>query len=100
MADNKQFTRYKIKADILSLEKGIEHFEGLKAIRIVSKTYNLLIMDDYLSLIGEIDGDLFLISPTEVVREFKNIQGFYRLSKNTFEFILKNRGQSAKSDNN
>ena len=85
----KELEHNKISADILSLEKGVEHFEGLKAIRIVSKTYNLLIMDDYLSLIGEIEGDLFLISPNEIVREYRGVSGFYKHSKNTFEFILK-----------
>lgn len=88
----------KISADILSLQNGLEHYEGLKAIRIVSKTYNLLIMDDYLPLIGEIDGDLFLISETDVVREMKGIVGFYKHSKNNFEFVLKGNKVAESSD--
>jgi len=86
---NEELTHNKITADILSFENGLEHFVGLKAVRIVSKTYNLLIMDDYLPIIGEIEGDLFLISPKEVVKELRNVNGFYRHSKNNFEFILK-----------
>lgn len=89
MAKYEEPEHNKISADILSLEKGLEHFDGLKAIRIVSKTYNLLIMDDYLPIIGEIDGDLFLISKDEVVKEMKGVIGFYKHSKNNFEFVLK-----------
>ena len=90
MARKKEEVTYsRISADILSFEKGVEHFDGLKAIRIVSRTYNLLILVGYLSLIGEIDGDLFLISDEGTIREFRGVTGFYKHSKDAFEFILK-----------
>lgn len=91
MAKYEESEHNKISADILSLQRGLEHFSGLKAIRIVSKTYNLLIMDDYLPIIGEIDGDLFLISAEEVVKELKGVTGFYKHSNNNFEFVLKGK---------
>ena len=81
--------RNKIQADILSFRKGTEHFEGLRAIRIVSRTYNLLIMDGYMSMIGEIDGALTLIYPDGTMKEYKSVRGFYKHSHDYFEFILR-----------
>ena len=80
-----------IQADILSFVNGTEHFDGLKAIRIVSKTYNLLIMTGYLSMIGEIDGRLELVYPDGNCVSYGDVGGFYKFSHDSFEFILKER---------
>ena len=45
-----------IKVRIFDLKKGLIEYEHIKVIRIVSKDYNLLIMQDYLPIIGEIEG--------------------------------------------
>jgi len=79
----------KIAADILSFEKGAEHFENLKAIRVKSKNYNLLIMEDYMPLIGEIEGNLSLVDDDGNSVDYTTVTGYYRHSHNQFEFIVK-----------
>lgn len=78
----------KINVKIFSLKEGYKAINGLKAIKVVSKDYNILIMEDYLSVVGEIQGDISLIGEDEEI-PFKNVRGFYRHSHNEFELLLK-----------
>ena len=47
-----------MEVKIFSLKNGYEYYDKVKAIRIKSKEYNLLIMKDYMPLIGKIEGEL------------------------------------------
>ena len=47
-----------MKVRIFDMEHGLKEYEEVKTIRIISKDYNLLIMKDYLSVIGEIVGSI------------------------------------------
>ena len=47
-----------IKVRIFDMEKGLSEYDDVKTIRIVSKNYNLLIMKDYMPIIGEIVGSV------------------------------------------
>ena len=88
--DNSNIAKYKITADILSFEKGTEHYENVRAIRLDSDGYSLRIMSDYLPMIGELKGDMtILFADSEIV--YENIRGFYRHAHNNFEFIIKDR---------
>ena len=88
--DNTNTGRYKISADILSFEKGTEHYDNVKAIRLDSDRYSLRIMSDYLPMIGELKGNMtIMFADSEVV--YENIRGFYRHAHNEFEFIIKDR---------
>lgn len=78
----------KINAKLFSLERGYNIYSGLKAIKIVSKKYNLLIMEDYLPVIGEIKGTITLIGE-ESSEELRISKGFYRHSHNEFELLIK-----------
>ena len=42
-----------MKVRVFDMEHGLVEYENVKTIRIVSRDYNLLIMKDYLSIIGE-----------------------------------------------
>lgn len=77
-----------IKVRIFDLDKGLIEYEHVKIIRIVSKDYNLLIMQDYLPIIGEIDGSIDIKSE-EVEVNFKNIKAFYMNSGNVFNLMIK-----------
>lgn len=77
-----------IKVRIFDLSKGLVEYEHIKVIRIVSKDYNLLIMEDYLPIIGEIDGSVD-IKNEEVELNYKNIKAFYMNSKNVFNLMIK-----------
>ena len=77
-----------IKVKIFDLEKGLTEYEHIKVIRIVSKDYNLLIMEDYLPIIGEIDGSVD-IKGEDIDISFPNIKAFYMNSGNVFNLMIK-----------
>lgn len=77
-----------IKVRIFDLEKGLIEYENIKIIRIISKHYNLLIMQDYLPILGEIEGSVD-IKNEEVELNYKNIKAFYMNSNNVFNLMIK-----------
>ena len=44
-----------IKVKVFDIRNGMRVYDNIKIIRIISKDYNLLIMKDYLPIIGEIE---------------------------------------------
>ena len=79
-----------IKVRIFDLTKGLIEYEHIKIIRIISKDYNLLIMQDYLPIIGEIDGNIDIRSD-DIDISFKDVKAFYMNSKNVFNLMIKER---------
>ena len=77
-----------IKVRIFSLDKGLIEYEHIKVIRIVSKNYNLLIMQDYLPIVGEIEGSVD-IKNEDIELNYKNIKAFYMNSANVFNLMIK-----------
>jgi len=67
---------------------GLVEYEDVKIVRIISKDYNLLIMKDYLPIIGEIDGNVDIKSEKEEVN-LKNIKAFYMNSNNEFNLMIR-----------
>ena len=78
----------KITATVLGIDEGFQKFEQGDMIRIKSEKYTLLIMDDYMPVIGRIDGMVEIVSG-EDTRSFQPIHGFYTHRKNTFELLIK-----------
>ena len=76
-----------IKVRIFDMKKGLREYENIKIIRIISKDYNLLIMKDYLPIIGEIDGSVD-IKNDDVNLSFKSIKAFYMNSDNVFNLMI------------
>ena len=70
------------------MENGLREYDDIKIIRIISKDYNLLIMKDYLPIIGEIDGSVD-IKNDSVNLSFKDIKAFYMNSDNIFNLMIK-----------
>ena len=83
-----EIVRHKIRANVFSIENGYESFENIKSIRIVSKKFNILIMEDYLPVIGEVDGNVSLTFDDET-KEIENITGYFKHSHNEFELLIK-----------
>ncbi|MBQ2873043.1 MAG: hypothetical protein IJE89_03480 [Bacilli bacterium] len=77
-----------IKVRIFDLEKGLTEYEHIKVIRIVSKDYNLLIMQDYLPIIGEIEGSID-IKGEDIDISYPKIEAFYMNSGNVFNLMIK-----------
>lgn len=77
-----------IKVKVFDIRNGMRVYDNIKIIRIISKDYNLLIMKDYLPIIGEIEGSVDI--KNDVVNEsFKNIKAFYMNSDTVFNLMIK-----------
>lgn len=77
-----------IKVRIFDMKNGLREYENIKIIRIISKDYNLLIMKDYLPIIGEIEGSID-IKNDDINLSFKDINAFYMNSDNIFNLMIK-----------
>ena len=82
-----QEKRGKMTARIISMEEGLREFFQVKLIRVKSREYNLLIMEDYMPVIGEIDGSVTIVTEEE---EYKSgeIRGFFSHQKNLFSLMI------------
>lgn len=76
------------KVRIFDLKTGLTEYEHIKFVRIISKDYNLLIMEDYLPIIGEVDGSID-IKGDDVDLSFPKIEAFYMNSGNVFNLMVK-----------
>lgn len=72
---------------IYTLKKGLEEIKDVNAIRIKSEDYNLLILKDYLSIVGKIKGS-FEIETQENKYTYKDIKAYYMNHKNVFNIII------------
>lgn len=72
---------------VLSINEGITEFNNVKFIRILSEKYNLLIMRDYVPVIGEVDGDIEIQG--DIIKKYSNIKGYYINRNNEFSLIIK-----------
>ena len=77
-----------MKVRIFNLERGLVEYEHVKIIRIISKNYNLLVMQDYLPMLGEIEGSVD-IKNEDIEINYKNIKAFYMNSGNVFNLMIK-----------
>lgn len=77
-----------IEAIVISFRNGYQIYYNVKLIRIVSKKYNLLIMVDYMPIVGKLDGDIEIVSENDVV-SMKNINAFYIMKNNVFKLLIR-----------
>ena len=77
-----------MKVRIFDLAHGLKEYENIKFIRIVSSDYNLLIMQDYMPVIGEIKGTL-TINSNEIDLEYKDVDAYYIHRDNEFNLMIK-----------
>lgn len=77
-----------MQVKIYSLNNGLEIFDDIKIIRIVSEDYNLLILKDYMPIIGEIKGTFEIESET-IHKKLKLSNAYYINHENVFELLIK-----------
>lgn len=77
----------KIHVRICGKERGLEEYDKVSFVRVISKQYNLLIMADYLPIIGEIEGSVFFRTAEEEYRR-ENIKGYFMHKNNEFSLML------------
>lgn len=95
---NHTINQYKISARIVDDENGLEEYENIRMIRVKSKGYNLLIMEDYMPIIGEITGMVEIIFDSDTIK-YENIHGFYMHKKNRFSLMIETEKQKAVQTN-
>ncbi len=88
----------KISARVISHYDGVKFLENIVGVRIKSKDYVLLIMEDYLPTLGKIDGDVFFIT-TDDELPYKNINGFYKHQSNEFTLLIESINVDKKLEN-
>lgn len=88
--DNNKLTEDKgsIVVRILSMKNGLLEIEDVQFIRILSKKYNLIILKDYLPVIGEIKGNIEIETIKETIK-YENINGYYIHKHNQFNLFLR-----------
>lgn len=75
---------------ISSFENGLEVYQNVYLIRVKSAKYNLLIMEDYLPVIGKIEGSVSFVGE-EKEHAIENIQGFFCHKHNVFSLLIEER---------
>lgn len=83
----KSKNKYKIRAEVVDAANGLNQYENIRMVRVKSSDYNLLIMEDYLPVIGEVNGYVELIFDDETIK-LENIHGFYMHKKNKFSLLI------------
>lgn len=73
---------------LLNIKTGLQEYDNVKFIKIKSKDYNLLIMQDYLPIIGEIEGDVTIELVSNAI-ELTNIKAYFMNKKNQFNLFIK-----------
>ena len=76
-----------IKVRVFNMEEGLTEYDNVKSVRIVSKDYNLLVMKDYMPIIGEIVGSVD-ITGENVNASYKQIKAFYMNKNNVFNLMI------------
>ena len=87
-----------INVKILSVKKGLLAYEDVQFIRIKSKKYTLIIMKDYLPIIGEIEGNIEIETLKETIK-LENIVGYYIHKHNEFNLFLKEGKSNVRRSN-
>ena len=77
----------RINARIIDARSGLQTLEGIFAVRIHSKGFRALIMNDYLPIIGRVDGSVTFLN-REGERRYGNIRGFYKHQHNEFTLLI------------
>ncbi|HHX32833.1 MAG TPA: hypothetical protein GX713_01185 [Mollicutes bacterium] len=77
-----------ITIKIFTLSKGLVIKDDVKLIRIKSSKYNLLILPDYLPIIGEIEGSIDIETVDDTLN-YQDINAYYMHSNNIFNLIIK-----------
>ena len=62
-------------------------FDDVQMVRIVSKDYTLLVMNDYMPSVGLVEGSVDIIQ-NENIQTLKNIHAYYLNRKNVFTLLV------------
>ncbi|MGL4588835.1 MAG: hypothetical protein ACRCUP_01175 [Mycoplasmatales bacterium] len=76
-----------MKAKVYSFNHSFEAFDNVLMVKVNHTNYSLIIMEDYLPLIGEVVGEVTIVYE-DSERKYDNIIGYYKVTNNVFEMVL------------
>ncbi|MBR1390848.1 MAG: hypothetical protein IJ567_05275 [Lachnospiraceae bacterium] len=76
-----------MKARIVSIKNGLQEFDEVEMIRVKSQRHTLLIMQNYMPVIGELDGYVELVFENHTSR-LEGLKGYFMHKKNLFSLIV------------
>lgn len=82
-----------IHARVIDEEKGLRLITGVSVVRVRSKGYNLLIMEDYLPALGKVDGSVTFLTRDEEYH-LDGVKGFYKHQHNEFTLLLEKQASA------
>lgn len=75
-----------ISVSIISFDEGLKTYDNVEAIRIINKDYRLLIMADHAPILGEVDGNMYIVTKEDEYK-YENVKGFFTHIHNVFKFV-------------
>lgn len=87
-----------IRARVIDEEKGLRLITGVNVVRVRSKGYNLLIMEDYLPALGKVDGSVTFLTRDEELH-LDGVRGFYKHQHNEFTLLLEKQASAVVTPN-
>lgn len=90
--EQKEYQQKEMRACIYSIRDGLTEIEHVRFIRLKSKRYSLLVMQDYMPMLGELEGSLFIQTDGEQY-QWPQVKGYYIHQKNLFRLMIKETGE-------
>ena len=78
--------RKNIVVQLLNINGDVKKYNDVNFIKIVSKKYNLIIMKDYLPIIGNIQGEVQIGRENDTIN-LKNVRGYFMHKHNKFNLF-------------
>lgn len=75
-----------IVVQLLNINGGVTEYQDVKFIKIISKKYNLIIMRDYLPIIGEVQGEIEIGTDDNTIN-LKKVKGYFMHKHNKFNLF-------------
>lgn len=83
-----------IQARILDFPHGVRTYDNVQSIRISSKDYSLLIMADYMPIIGQVNGCVEIRLADGIVK-LDRTEGFFMHHENEFSLLIESQEDAA-----
>lgn len=75
-----------ITVQLLNIDGDVQKYDDVNFIRIISKKYNLIIMKDYLPIIGEVQGKVEIGRENETLK-MEKVRGYFMHKHNQFNLF-------------
>ena len=76
-----------IEVKVLNIRDGLKTYQNVYCLRINDKREKLIIMKDYMPIIGEVQGDIIIEMKDDTIK-LSNITGYYMHYQNQFNLFL------------